>query len=92
VASRSPRSATALAPPPAARGSATDCALRITSKPWTEIWIDGKNTGRRTPVDDLKVPCGQRKLQLKRPDKGIEQMEMVKVVPGKPYQGTYDLR
>ena len=65
--------------------------VRIVSKPWAQVWIDGKNTGKHTPVDGLKVPCGTRKLELKRPDKGIEQMEMLNIVPGQVYQGHYEL-
>jgi hypothetical protein len=68
-----------------------DCTIRISSRPWAEVWIDGKNTGRKTPIDNLKVACGARKLELKRPDKDIEQMEMLQVVPGKPYLGSYEL-
>ena len=73
-------------------GGPGDCSVHIVSKPWTQVWIDGKDTGLRTPVDNLKVPCGMRKLQLKRPDKDIEQMEMLNVVAGKPFQGKYDLK
>jgi len=32
-----------------------DCTIRISSRPWAEVWIDGKNTGRKTPIDNLKV-------------------------------------
>jgi hypothetical protein len=39
----------------------------------------------------MKVACGTRKLELKRPDQDIEQMEMLNVVPGRPYRGNYDL-
>jgi hypothetical protein len=76
----------------APRGAASNiCSIRISSRPWAEVWIDGKNTGRKTPVDNLEVACGSRKLELKRPDKDIEQMEMLNVVPGKPYRGDYEL-
>jgi hypothetical protein len=68
-----------------------DCSIRIASRPWAEVWIDGKNTGRKTPIDNLKVSCGSHKLELKRPDKDIEQMEMLQLVPGKPYVGSYEL-
>ena len=26
------------------------CLLSVASFPWTELWIDGKDTGQRTPV------------------------------------------
>jgi len=71
--------------------AATECSIKISSRPWAQVWLDGKNTGRKTPIDKLKVPCGTRKLELKRPDKDIEQMEMLDVLPGKPYRGSYEL-
>jgi serine/threonine-protein kinase len=90
-----PASATTPVPPAVkgapAPGGASDCTIRISSKPWAEIWIDGKNTGRKTPVDNMKIACGTRKLELKRPDQDMEQMEMLKVVPGKPFRGNYEL-
>jgi serine/threonine protein kinase len=76
---------------PSPGGGPDDCSIQITSKPWAQVWIDGKNTGRKTPLDNLKVACGMRKLELKRPDRDIEQMEMLKVVPGAPYRGSYEL-
>ncbi len=76
---------------PPAPGRPSDCSIRISSKPWAEVWIDGKNTGRKTPIDNMKVACGTHKLELKRPDQDIEQMEMLNVVAGKPYRGNYDL-
>jgi len=72
-------------------GAAEGCSVRISSQPWAEVWLDGKNTGLKTPIESLKVSCGAHKLELKRPDKDILQMEMLKVAPGKPYRGSYEL-
>jgi serine/threonine protein kinase len=87
--SRSPGSPAA--PPSMKAPSIAECSIRVYSRPWAEVWIDGKDTGRKTPVENLKVACGKRKLELKRPDKDIEQMEMLNVVPGKPSRGNYEL-
>jgi hypothetical protein len=72
-------------------GAPEGCSVRISSQPWAEVWLDGKNTGLKTPVENLKVSCGTHKLELKRPDKDILQMEMLKVAPGRPYRGSYEL-
>jgi hypothetical protein len=71
---------------------AEDCSIGITSKPWAQVWIDGRSTGRKTPIDHLKVACGNRKLTLRRPDQDLERIVMLKVLPGIPYRGDYDLQ
>jgi serine/threonine protein kinase len=72
-------------------GTFDGCSIRISSKPWAEVWIDGRNTGRKTPLDSLRVACGVHKLELKRPDKDIGQTEMLNLVPGVPHRGDYEL-
>src|SRR4030095_2245368 len=60
--------------PTAAPAIATDtladqsCAVSVNSVPWSEVWIDGENTGRHTPLVDLPIDCGQHRLDFKRPD------------------------
>jgi serine/threonine protein kinase len=79
---------------PAAETASSDnnqCPVQIFSKPWAQVWIDGKNTGRKTPVTGLKLPCGARKLQLKRPDRDLEQMEIIILEAGRTFRGSYDL-
>jgi serine/threonine protein kinase len=88
----SARSATAPAAETAAATPDRDqCPVQIFSKPWAQVWIDGKNTGRKTPVTGLKLPCGARKLQLKRPDRDLEQMEIIILEAGRTFRGSYDL-
>jgi hypothetical protein len=75
--------------------SATDkggsCTMTVGSKPWTEVWIDGKNTNRRTPLVDYKLPCGEHKLLLKRDDIDVYQMEVITVEAGTPFKKSYPL-
>jgi hypothetical protein len=68
-----------------------DCSITINSIPWSEVWIDGKNTTKHTPVVDFKVPCGKHKLAFKRPDMQIDQTESINVRPGQNFKQRYTL-
>jgi hypothetical protein len=69
----------------------SDCFITIGSRPWAELWIDGKNTNRPTPLFDYKVPCGKHKLTFKRPDLQIEQTETITVSPSERFKQSYAL-
>jgi hypothetical protein len=79
--------APALAPP-----ATGPCQLYVASHPPAELWLDGRNTGRRTPVSGLQVGCGDHRLVLKRDDLELYQMEMITVRSGTPFRKTYPLR
>jgi len=72
-------------------GGGGDCSITINSIPWSEVWIDGKNTTKHTPVVDYKVPCGKHKLAFKRPDMQIDQTESINVRPGQNFKQRYTL-
>jgi hypothetical protein len=72
-------------------GGGGDCSITINSIPWSEVWIDGKNTSQHTPVVDFKVPCGKHKLAFKRPDMQIDQTESINVRPGQNFKQRYTL-
>ena len=72
-------------------GGGGDCSITINSVPWSEVWIDGKNTSKHTPVVDFKVPCGKHKLAFKRPDMQIDQTESINVRPGQNFKQRYTL-
>ena len=74
-----------------ARGRGGDCSITINSIPWSEVWIDGKNTTKHTPFVDFKVPCGKHKLAFKRPDMQIDQTESINVKPGQNFKQRYTL-
>jgi len=74
-----------------ARAAEAECSITINSVPWSELWIDGKNTSRHTPVVDHKVPCGKHKLAFKRPEMQIDQTENINVRPGQPLKKVYTL-
>jgi serine/threonine-protein kinase len=75
---------------PSAVEQPRDCALSVASFPWTELWIDGKDTGQRTPVVHYPVACGAHKLGLKRRDLKMDRVEQVTVAPGHELKQHYE--
>jgi hypothetical protein len=71
--------------------SGGDCAITVNSVPWSEVWIDGKNTSKHTPVVDFKVPCGKHKIAFKRADLQIDQTESFTVRSGETFKQRYTL-
>jgi hypothetical protein len=67
------------------------CSVSVNSVPWSEVWIDGENTGRHTPLVDLPIGCGQHRLDFKRPDLEIAQSQAIVVKPGQPFKRRYTL-
>jgi hypothetical protein len=84
--------ATADTRPAGAGAGAGACALALKSSPWAHVWLDGKDTGRRTPVAEFHVPCGDHKLVLKRDDLDIYQMEVITVRAGTTFRKSYPLK
>jgi serine/threonine-protein kinase len=76
-------------PAPAA-DAPRSCMLSVGSFPWAELWIDGKDTGQRTPVVHYPVSCGAHKLTLKRRDLKLDRSEQVMVAPGHENKQHYD--
>ena len=70
---------------------AGDCSMTVNSVPWSEVWIDGKNTTQHTPVVDYKIPCGKHKLAFKRSDMQIDHSENITVKPGQNFKQRYTL-
>jgi len=83
------------ASPAAAATSAPDepgsCVVSVNSVPWSEVWIDGKNTGRHTPFVDVEIGCGPHRIDFKRPDLHIAETESIVVKPGETFKRRYTL-
>jgi serine/threonine protein kinase len=79
----------AVAAAPAAAGG--DCVITIGSRPWAEVWLDGKNTQKLTPLVDFKVPCGKHKLTLKNSDVKVDKSETVTVKAGEKFKKVFQL-
>jgi len=67
-----------------------DCSLSIASFPWSELWIDGKDTGQRTPVVRFPVTCGDHKIGLRRRDLKIDRSEQVTLTPERELKRHFD--
>jgi eukaryotic-like serine/threonine-protein kinase len=67
------------------------CRITVGSYPWSDLWIDGRDTGQQTPVVDLPIACGPHRLQFKRRDLRIDQTENVTVSEGHAFKRQYDL-
>jgi serine/threonine protein kinase len=72
-------------------GGGADCSITVNSVPWSEVWIDGKNTNQHTPLVDYKVPCGKHKLNFKRDDMQIDHTENISVRAGGKFKQRYTL-
>jgi serine/threonine protein kinase len=73
-------------------GAATpDCVATISSKPWAEVSIDGKPTGKITPLVNYSIPCGKHRLTFKNADLMIERNESVTLKAGQPFKKIFSL-
>ena len=71
-------------------GAGGDCNITVGTRPWSEIWIDGRNTGRHTPYSE-SISCGRHKLTFKRPDLNLDRTETVNVRSGETFKQSYAL-
>ena len=76
-------------PPPA---GAKVGYLRLNSKPWTRISIDGKDTGLTTPQTKISLPPGKHTITLVNNPFGIKHTFTVTIVAGETVTKVLDLR
>jgi hypothetical protein len=65
--------------------------VTIGSKPWAEVWIDGRNTQKLTPLVDFKLACGKHKLTLKNPELQVVKDESLTVKAGEKWKKIFQL-
>jgi eukaryotic-like serine/threonine-protein kinase len=68
------------------------CRITVGSYPWADLWIDGADTGQQTPVVGLPMSCGPHRLQFKRRDLRIDQIEHVMLNEGHEFKRQYELQ
>ncbi|MEO8214181.1 MAG: carboxypeptidase-like regulatory domain-containing protein, partial [Myxococcales bacterium] len=88
--SRATTGATAGSDDGAAASAGGDCTITVGTRPWSEIWIDGKNTGRHTPYSE-SIACGKHKLTFKRPDLNLQRNESITVRSGEKFKQSFPL-
>jgi hypothetical protein len=84
------------APPPVASAhpradaAVPVCSLAVGTHPWSEVWIDGRNTGLHTPYSQA-IPCGRHVLTFKRQDLGFSRTQPVELVAGGKFKQSWAL-
>jgi hypothetical protein len=66
--------------------------LTLQSVPWARIIIDGKDTGRYTPVAELSVPPGKHTVKLVNDEENLSTTFQVVVKPGSTVNLSKELR
>jgi hypothetical protein len=74
-----------------AADSGGTCVATISSKPWAEVSIDGKPTGKITPLVNYSMPCGKHRLTFKNADLMIERNESITLRSGQPFKKIFSL-
>jgi serine/threonine protein kinase len=67
------------------------CVATISSKPWAEVSIDGKPTGKITPLVNYSIPCGKHRVTFRNADLMIERNESVTLKAGQPFKKIFSL-
>ncbi|MCU1279976.1 MAG: serine/threonine protein kinase, partial [bacterium] len=75
-----------------APSSSGDGWLRLGSKPWTNIVVDGKETGLHTPQTHLKLAAGSHRITLTNPQFSIKETFSVDIKSGETETVIKDLR
>ena len=65
--------------------------LMLGSKPLCDIYIDGKNTGLKTPQRSMELAAGTYKIKLVNAELGIDKTFKVKIAAGKTTRAIQDL-
>jgi hypothetical protein len=74
-----------------AASSSSEGILRIGSKPWTNIAIDGKDTGLHTPQTNIKLSPGTHRVTLSNPQFNVKQTFSVDIKAGETETVRKDL-
>ena len=77
---------------PASSGGGGEGWLRLGSKPWTNIIVDGKETGLHTPQTHLKLGAGSHRITLTNPQFNIKETFSVEIKSGETETVIKDLR
>jgi len=75
----------------AALAAGTEGTLRLGAKPPCDIYIDGKNTGLKTPQRSIRLTAGKHSVKLVNPEHDISSSFGVKIAPGRTTTVIRDL-
>ena len=72
-------------------GGGEECVANIGSKPWAQVAIDGKPTGKSTPLIDYSLACGKHRITFTNSDLMIERNEIIILKPGQRFKKIFPL-
>ena len=72
-------------------GDPTHGTLTINAKPWVRVIVDGRDTGKTTPIVGLPLPPGRHRLTLINEAEGIRHVREVTIEPGQDQKVLIDL-
>ena len=72
-------------------GGGEECVANIGSKPWSQVAIDGKPTGKSTPLIDYSLACGKHRITFTNSDLMIERNEIIILKPGQRFKKIFPL-
>jgi serine/threonine-protein kinase len=81
--------APSVAAAPATSGS--DGALRVNSRPWSQVYVDGRLVGN-TPLLNLPLRAGKHKVKLVNPELGMSKQMTVQIDKGKATTKVVELQ
>ena len=70
--------------PPVDKPAKGEGTLQLGAKPPCEIFIDGRNTGLKTPQREIKLSAGKHKITLLNNEFGIKESFSVEIKPDEP--------
>jgi len=73
---------------PSRRGKGT---LDVACLPWCEIWIDGRPTGKSSPLQGFPLPTGRHTVEAKHPPSGASKVQKVTIKRDKRSQVRFRL-
>jgi hypothetical protein len=66
------------------------CAVSLGSKPWADVWIDGRRAGF-SPMNDLPLSCGTHEIVFTSRELGVERRISLTLRPGETVRRVVDL-
>ena len=81
--------APAMAAAPAAGGA--EGSLRVNSRPWSQVYVDGRMIGN-TPLLNVPLRAGKHKVKLVNPQLGMSKQLTVQIAKGKATTKVVDLQ
>jgi serine/threonine-protein kinase len=90
TSSAAPR-AQAAAPSQAAAPAAGSGVLRLNSRPWSEVSIDGRPIGN-TPLMNVTLSAGSHRVVLRNPQFGLEKSLKITIAAGQVVTRVIELQ